>query len=109
MRIVNVAILIVLWVGFSSAQELPAEWIDPDTDHRVIRLSKEYDLQTPRSQVFWVAGRDTVTGARVQYYVPRAEWSVHFNVLPDGNYLFHPEELPASALEPNVTFSPDMK
>ena len=43
-----------------------------------------YDLQTPKSQVFWVAGYHTVTGARVQYYVPRAEWSVHFNVSPDG-------------------------
>ena len=73
-----------------------------------------YDLQTPKSQVFWVAGYHTVTGARVQYYVPRVEWSVHFNVSPDGKmfagdgggpnsvaapengqwiYLFRPEEL----------------
>ena len=44
-----------------------------------------YDLQTSESQVFWVAGYHTVTGARVQYYVPRFEWSVHFNVLADGN------------------------
>ncbi|HEX6045366.1 MAG TPA: oligogalacturonate lyase family protein [Pyrinomonadaceae bacterium] len=119
-----------------------------------------YDLQTPKSQVFWVAGYNTVTGARRQYYVPRAEWSVHFNVSPDGKlfagdgggpnsvaapgngqwiYLFRPQELAANVveqlpnaqqmimpgsfkteklvnlskhdygLEPNVTFSPDMK
>ena len=119
-----------------------------------------YDLQTPKSQVFWVAGYHTVTGARVQYYVPRPEWSVHFNVSPDEKmfagdgggpnsvaapengqwiYLFRPEELAPSlvaqllnaqqmimpgrfkteklvnlqkhdySLEPNVTFSPDMK
>jgi oligogalacturonide lyase len=119
-----------------------------------------YDLQTPKSQVFWVAGYHTVTGERTQYHVPRAEWSVHFNVSPDGKlfagdgggpnsvaapgngqwiYLFRPElpaanvigELPNSkqmitagvfkteklvnlakhdySLEPNVTFTPDMK
>ena len=119
-----------------------------------------YDLQTPKSQVFWVAGYHTVTGQRTQYYVPREEWSVHFNVSLDGKlfagdgggpnsvaapgngqwiYLFRPEELPDSlvaqlpnpkemimpgrfkteklvnlakhdySLEPNVTFSPDMK
>lgn len=119
-----------------------------------------YDLQTPKGQVFWVAGYHTVTGERIRYYVPREEWSVHFNVSPDGKlfagdgggpnsvaaprngqwiYLFRPEEPPASliadlpnskelvkpgvfkteklvnlakhdySLEPNVTFTPDMK
>jgi oligogalacturonide lyase len=119
-----------------------------------------YDLQTPKSQVFWVAGYHTVTGERMRYYVPRPEWSVHFNVSPDGKlfagdgggpnsvaapgngqwiYLFHPQQPPASvidelpnpkqmitagvfkteklvnmakhdySLEPNVTFTPDMK
>lgn len=119
-----------------------------------------YDLQTPKSSVFWVAGYNTVSGERTQYNVPRQEWSVHFNVSPDGKmfagdgggpnsvaapgngqwiYLFHPvlpqasviAELPNSkqmitagtfkterlvnlakhdySLEPNVTFTPDMK
>jgi oligogalacturonide lyase len=119
-----------------------------------------YDLQTPKSRVFWVAGYHTVTKARVWYYVAREEWSVHFNVSPDGTlfagdgggpnsvaapgngqwiYLFRPELPPASliadlpssselvtpgvfkaeklvnlakhdySLEPNVTFTPDMK
>jgi oligogalacturonide lyase len=119
-----------------------------------------YDLQTPRSQVFWVGGYNIVTGERTWYHLERPEWSVHFNVSPDGKlfagdgggpnsvaapnngqwiYLFHPEmvpdrtdgELPNSkeliragffrseklvnlskhdyGLEPNVTFTPDMK
>ena len=119
-----------------------------------------YDLQTPRSQVFWVAGYEVATGKRTWYHLQRSEWSVHFNVAPDGKlfagdgggpnsvaapengqwiYLFRPEmvpdrtdnELPNSkdlitpgffkaeklvnlakhdySLEPNVTFTPDMK
>jgi oligogalacturonide lyase len=119
-----------------------------------------YDLQTPKSEVFWVAGYHTVTGERIWYHVARDEWSVHFNVSPDGKlfagdgggpnsvaapgngqwiYLFRPEipsanlipDLPNSralikpgvfkaeklvnlakhdyTLEPNVTFTPDMK
>lgn len=119
-----------------------------------------YDLQTPKSQVFWVAGYNIETGARMWYNLPIEEWSVHFNSSPDGKlfagdgggpnsvarghngqwiYLFRPEErpdwnrpdLPDAArmiktghfkteklvnlakhdyrLEPNVTFTPDMK
>jgi oligogalacturonide lyase len=43
-----------------------------------------YDLQTPRSQEFWVAGLNLNTGERIRYAVPRNEWSVHYNVSPDG-------------------------
>ena len=119
-----------------------------------------YDLQTPRSQVFWLAGYNVETGERVWYNLQRSEWSVHFNVSPDGTlfagdgggptsvaapgngqwiYLFHPEMVPDRtdgtlpnakelvkpgyfraeklvnlakhnySLEPNVTFTPDMK
>jgi oligogalacturonide lyase len=119
-----------------------------------------YDLQTPRSQVFWVAGFNVSTGERIWYHLERSEWSVHFNVSPDGKlfagdgggpssvaapgngqwiYLFRPamvadrtdgtvanfkdlikpgffkaEKLVNLAkhnysLEPNVTFTPDMK
>ena len=127
-----------------------------------------YDLQTPRSEVFWLAGYDVKTGARTWYHHDRSEWSVHYNVSPDGTlfagdgggptsvaasdstgrkldppgngqwiYLFRPElsryqALPAQRaglvqtgvfraeklvnlarhnyqLEPNVTFTPDMK
>lgn len=119
-----------------------------------------YDLQTPKSQLFWLAGYNIATGARIWYHLERSEWSVHFNVSPDGTlfagdgggpnsvaapgngqwiYLFYPEmvpdrtdgQLPNSkeliqpgffkaeklvnlakhdyTLEPNVTFTPDMK
>jgi len=43
-----------------------------------------YDLQTPRSTVFWLAGIDLATGHRTWYHLRREEWSVHFNVSPDG-------------------------
>ncbi|HEX7294521.1 MAG TPA: oligogalacturonate lyase family protein [Pyrinomonadaceae bacterium] len=119
-----------------------------------------YDLQTPRSEVFWVAGYNVDSRERVWYHLERKEWSVHFNVSPDGKlfagdgggpnsvaapdngqwiYLFRPEmvrdrtdgQLPGAKelikpgvfraeklvnlskhnynLEPNVTFTPDMK
>jgi len=119
-----------------------------------------YDLQTPRSQVFWVAGYNVKSGERIWYHLKPGEWSVHFNVSPDGTlfvgdgggpnsvaapdngqwiYLFQPQmvldrtngELPNAkdlirpgffkaeklvnlskhdySLEPNVTFTPDMK
>jgi oligogalacturonide lyase len=119
-----------------------------------------YDLQTPRGQDFWLAGYQVATGKRTWYHLERNEWSVHFNVSPDGTlfagdggdsemvarapdgkwiYLFRPEHVPDVAgiktansdnlidtgffkaerlvnmskhdyrLEPNVTFSPDMK
>ena len=118
-----------------------------------------YDLQTPKSQVFWLAGYTIATGERIWYHLERSEWSVHFNVSPDGTlfagdgggpssvaapgngqwiYLFHPELVPDRTdgawpnanfikpgifraeklvnlakhnynLEPNVTFTPDMK
>jgi oligogalacturonide lyase len=43
-----------------------------------------YDLQTPRSEVFWLAGYDLATGGRTWYHLERSEWSVHFNMSPDG-------------------------
>jgi oligogalacturonide lyase len=43
-----------------------------------------YDLQTPKSEVFWLAGVDLATGQRTKYAVARKNWSVHFNVSPDG-------------------------
>jgi oligogalacturonide lyase len=44
-----------------------------------------YDLQTPKSVVFWLAGYNVSTGERVWYHMQRSEWSVHFNVSPDGS------------------------
>jgi oligogalacturonide lyase len=71
-----------------------------------------YDLQTPRGEDFWLAGYEIATGRRTWYHLQRDEWSVHYNVSPDGKlfagdggsegmvarakdgkwiYLFHPE------------------
>jgi len=44
-----------------------------------------YDLQTPRGEVFWVGGYELATGRRTWYALDRNEWSVHFNVSPDGS------------------------
>ena len=125
-----------------------------------------YDLQTPKSTVFWLAGVEIVTGHRTWYHLERNEWSVHYNVSADGKlfagdgggpnsvagrspdgqplkggngqwiYLFRPVMVAGSSfrdqkdlidvgyfkserlvnlakhnytLEPNVTFTPDMK
>jgi oligogalacturonide lyase len=44
-----------------------------------------YDLQTPKSVVFWLAGYNVSSGERIWYHLQRNEWSVHFNVSPDGS------------------------
>lgn len=43
-----------------------------------------FDLQTPRSAVFWLAGVELATGRRTWYSLRREEWSVHYNVSADG-------------------------
>lgn len=43
-----------------------------------------FDLQTPRGEDFWVGGYNVYTGERTQYHLQRDEWSIHFNVSPDG-------------------------
>jgi oligogalacturonide lyase len=46
-----------------------------------------FDLQTPRSEVFWIAGVEMATGRKIRYYVFRDWWGVHFNSSRD-NTLF---------------------
>jgi oligogalacturonide lyase len=43
-----------------------------------------FDLQTPRSQEFWLAGVEVETGKTTRYKLDRDRWSVHFNVSRDG-------------------------
>ncbi|HYL75052.1 MAG TPA: oligogalacturonate lyase family protein [Bryobacteraceae bacterium] len=43
-----------------------------------------YDLQTPRGEVFWLAGYNVQSGERTWYHLQRNEWSIHFNVTRDG-------------------------
>ncbi len=38
-----------------------------------------FDLQTPRSQVLWLAGVNVETGKTTRYHVERDWWSIHFN------------------------------
>ncbi|MCX6538097.1 MAG: oligogalacturonate lyase family protein [Acidobacteria bacterium] len=59
-----------------------------------------YDLQTPKSEVFWLAGVDVATGQPVRYAVARADWSVHFNVSPDGTLFAGDGGGPASVAAP---------
>lgn len=45
-----------------------------------------YDLQTPKSKVFWLAGFNLATGESTRYRVAREHWSVHFNEAPDEQH-----------------------
>ena len=38
-----------------------------------------FDLQTPRSQDFWIAGVNMETGKETRYHLERGWWGVHFN------------------------------
>lgn len=60
-----------------------------------------YDLQTPRSEVFWVAGYEVATGRRTWYHLNRNEWSVHFNQSPDGTLFAGDGGGPASVAAPD--------
>ena len=41
-----IMILMVAWCSLLAAAELPKEWVDPDTGHRVIRLSRDDGTQS---------------------------------------------------------------
>jgi oligogalacturonide lyase len=43
-----------------------------------------YDLQTPRSKQFWLAGVNIQSSERIRYPIDRSQWSVHYNVSHDG-------------------------
>jgi oligogalacturonide lyase len=43
-----------------------------------------YDLQTPRSKEFWLAGVNIKSGERIRYPIARENWSVHYNISRDG-------------------------
>ncbi len=45
-----------------------------------------YDLQTPKGQVFWLAKYEIKTGKMTKYSLAKREWSVHYNVSPDGTF-----------------------
>jgi len=43
-----------------------------------------FDLQTPRSQEFWLAGVNIETGKEIRYKLERDWWSIHYNISRDG-------------------------
>ena len=43
-----------------------------------------FDLQVPRGERFFLAGVDVATGRETRYPVKRDQWSVHYNISPDG-------------------------
>lgn len=43
-----------------------------------------YDLQTPRSVEFWLAGVSADGTRRIKYRLDRSQWSVHYAASPDG-------------------------
>ena len=43
-----------------------------------------FDLQTPKSKQFWLAGQNLSSGELTKYALEAPEWSVHYNVSPDG-------------------------
>jgi oligogalacturonide lyase len=53
-----------------------------DVDGRTIW----YDLQTPRGEVFWLAAAEPDGSNRRWYHLDRDNWSVHYNISPDGKF-----------------------
>jgi len=45
-----------------------------------------YDLQTPRGEVFWLAHANPDGSDRQWFHLERDQWSVHFNIAPDGSF-----------------------
>jgi oligogalacturonide lyase len=59
-----------------------------------------YDLQTPKSKEFWLAGVVLATNQAIRYRVAREHWSVHYNVSPDGTRFAGDGGGPASVAAP---------
>jgi oligogalacturonide lyase len=59
-----------------------------------------YDLQTPKSQVFWLAGVEITGEKKIRYPVKREHWSVHFNESHDGALFAGDGGGPASVAAP---------
>lgn len=43
-----------------------------------------YDLQTPRGEDFWLSKYDLATKKSIWYHLERNEWSVHYQISPNG-------------------------
>ena len=54
------------------------EYFSPDGRYII------YDLQTPKYEVFWLAQYEIKTGKLTKHSLQKREWSVHYNMSPDG-------------------------
>jgi oligogalacturonide lyase len=45
-----------------------------------------FDLQMPKATTFYLGGADVATGKKIRYELKRDEWSIHYNVSPDGQF-----------------------
>ena len=61
-----------------------------------------FDLQTPRSQTFWIAGVNMDTGRETRYHIERDWWGVHFNSSRDDTLFADDGGDPSQ-----VAYSPD--
>jgi oligogalacturonide lyase len=59
-----------------------------------------YDLQTPKGEEFWLAGVVLATSKKIRYKVERDQWSVHYNVSPDGKLFLGDGGGPTSVAAP---------
>jgi oligogalacturonide lyase len=66
-----------------------------------------YDLQTPRSKEFWLAGVNIATSERIRYPIAREHWSVHYNLSRDGKLFAGDGGGPSSVA--NLTPLPERK
>jgi oligogalacturonide lyase len=65
-----------------------------------------FDLQTPRSKEFWLAGVVLESGEKIRYRLEREHWSVHYNVSPDGKRFAGDGGGPSSVAAQNPDGSP---
>jgi oligogalacturonide lyase len=60
-----------------------------------------FDLQTPKSKQFWLAGKNLKTGELTKYSLTPQEWSVHYNISPDEKLFAGDGGGPRSVAAPN--------
>lgn len=60
-----------------------------------------FDLQTPKGKQFFLAGCDLETEEEIRYELPAEQWSVHYNISPDGKLFAGDGGGPNSVARPN--------
>ena len=85
MRVVSLFALITTCAALAVAQELPKEWIDPDTGHRVVRLTDEPGSQS----LYFHQNPYTATGDKMVFTSPTGLYAYNFKtgkaeLLTDG-------------------------